>query len=363
MFALGVVVLAAVVGGWAWVLGVIGLLLFGISGCGSRMDVVVPLLIQFDVRGGQRVTAGETVIGRIAPASSPDGGDSPRGVVRSMSERRARSPVIRARRAGRQRERARAAVPSFFTLMNLLSGFFSIIQASNGNLEAAAWLVVLAAFFDLFDGIMARLAGVSSDFGVELDSLSDIVSFGVAPSFILYEFGLNQLGPLWGALLASLPALFGAVRLAKFNTLASPEEKSSEFVGLPIPAQAGTVVVFILTFYQTGWFDVLARPQISVLITLVVVLSSLMVSPVRFPALPQPTPSNLRRYRGRFLLFGLALLLALFLQEEGLLIAAVVYLGIGLGRTIRWVVRVATHTPGGSHEEEVRSLEPNPPPT
>ncbi len=236
-------------------------------------------------------------------------------------------------------------MPSFFTLMNLLAGFFSIIQTSNGNLEAAAWLVVLGAFFDLFDGIMARLAGVSSDFGVELDSLSDVVSFGVAPSFLLYEFGLNQLGPLWGALLASLPALFGAVRLAKFNTLASSEEKSSEFIGLPIPAQAGTVVVFILTFYDAQWFDVLARPQISVLITLVIVLSSLMVSPVRFPALPQPSAANLRTYRGRFLLFGVALLLALVFQEIGLLIAALVYLAIGLGKTLGWVYRVATVDP------------------
>ena len=275
-----------------------------------------------------------------------------------MSDNRPRSPIIRARRASRQRDRARAAVPSFFTLMNLLAGFFSIIQTAAGNLEAAAWLVVLAAFFDLFDGVMARLAGVSSDFGVELDSLSDVVSFGVAPSFLLYEFGLNQLGPLWGALLASLPALFGAVRLARFNTLASPEAKSSEFVGLPIPAQAGTVVVFILVFADADWFNVLARPQISVLISLVLVLSGLMVSPVRFPALPQPTPSNLRRYRGRFLLFGLALLLALILQERGLLIAAVVYLAIGLGRTIGWVFRVAMHTPGeGARAEERPSPE------
>lgn len=255
-------------------------------------------------------------------------------------------------------------MPSFFTLMNLLAGFFSIIQTSNGQLEAAAWLVVLAAFFDLFDGIMARLAGVSSDFGVELDSLSDVVSFGVAPSFLLYEFGLNQLGPLWGATLASLPALFGAVRLAKFNTLATPEEKTSEFIGLPIPAQAGTVVVFILVFSDAQWFDVdvLARPQISVLISLVVVLSALMVSPVRFPALPQPTPANLRRYRGRFALFGLALLLAIVLQETGLLISALVYLGIGLGRTIAWVVRVATDTQENDPEASgVGSLDAPPP--
>ncbi|WP_198948832.1 CDP-diacylglycerol--serine O-phosphatidyltransferase [Rubrivirga sp. SAORIC476] len=235
-------------------------------------------------------------------------------------------------------------MPNFFTLMNLLAGFFSLIQTAAGNLEAAAWLVVLAAFFDLLDGLMARLVGVSGEFGVELDSLSDIVSFGVAPSFLLYMFGLNQLGPMWGGLLASLPALFGAVRLAKFNSMAEAGAKSTEFTGLPIPAQAGTVVVFILTFIGRPWFDVLARPQLSVLITLVVGLSALMVAPISFPALPQPNRANLRTYRYRFLLFLLAMLLGVIFQEIGLLVAAVIYLLWGLGRALLWAVRVATDT-------------------
>ena len=87
--------------------------------------------------------------------------------------RRSPGPVLRQRRRRVIRGVPPVAVPSFFTLMNLLSGFFSIIQTSAGNLEAAAWLVVLAAFFDLLDGLMARLAHVSTEFGVELDSLSE----------------------------------------------------------------------------------------------------------------------------------------------------------------------------------------------
>lgn len=274
--------------------------------------------------------------------------------------RRRRGPVLRARRGsdpfGPRRHRARAAVPNFFTLMNLLAGFFSIIQTAAGNLEAAAWLVVLAGFFDLLDGMLARLVGVSGEFGVELDSLSDVVSFGVAPSFLLFQFGLNQLGPMWGGLLASLPALFGAVRLARFNSLTVVGEKQAEFSGLPIPAQAGAVVVFILASVDMEWFNVLARPQLSILITIVVGLSALMVSPIPFPALPQPNRTNLRKYRVRFLLFLLAMVLALIFQEYGLLFGAVLYLGWGLGRALVWAVRVAIEDP---NEDEAPAPEPD----
>ncbi|MDX1419282.1 MAG: CDP-diacylglycerol--serine O-phosphatidyltransferase [Rubricoccaceae bacterium] len=233
------------------------------------------------------------------------------------------------------------AVPSAFTLGNLLSGFFSIVYASQGNLEFAAWLIVVAGLFDLLDGMVARIAGSSSAFGVELDSLCDVVSFGAAPSFLIYEIGLDRLG-LFGALVASLPLLCGAVRLARFNTAAEAGEKQDYFVGLPIPAQAGMIVAFILTFEDDSWFTGLERGRLSILIPLTVVVSVLMVSPLRFLALPQPNRETVKKYPKRFAAFVLALLLVLFLGEIGLLVSGAVYLGIGLFEAARWAVRVAT---------------------
>jgi CDP-diacylglycerol--serine O-phosphatidyltransferase len=233
------------------------------------------------------------------------------------------------------------AVPSAFTLGNLLSGFFSLVYASQGNLDFAAWLIVVAGLFDLLDGMVARLAGTSSAFGLELDSLCDVVSFGAAPSFLIYQLGLAQMG-LFGVLIASLPLLCGAVRLARFNTHAELGEKKDYFVGLPIPAQAGTIVAFILTFEDDTWFTGLERGRLSILIPLTVLLAVLMVSPVRFLALPQPTRAAIKKYPKRFAAFVLALLLVLFFGEVGLLISAVVYLSLGLFGSVRWAVRVAT---------------------
>lgn len=251
-------------------------------------------------------------------------------------------PEIRRRRRRKGRRPPhipRAAVPSFFTLGNLLSGFFSIVQASQGNLEWAAWLIVFAGFFDLLDGMVARLAGVDSSFGVELDSLCDVVSFGVAPSFLLYQFGLNEL-PV-GAFLAALPAMTGAVRLARFNSIQAAT-KSDYFVGLPIPAMAGTIVAFILTFQDDTLFAWFEYGRLSILIPLTILLALLMVSPVRFATPPQPNRSSLRKHPWRFVAFITGLLLVLFLQEIGLLISAVVYLFLGIGGAVLWAVRVVT---------------------
>src|SRR5690554_2718359 len=88
----------------------------------------------------------------------------------------------------KQRVNKRIEVRSFFTLMNLFCGFLAIISTSQGHLVRGAWLIALAGLFDVFDGLMARLANATSDFGIELDSISDMVSFGVAPGFLIYSW-------------------------------------------------------------------------------------------------------------------------------------------------------------------------------
>ncbi|HLT47458.1 MAG TPA: CDP-diacylglycerol--serine O-phosphatidyltransferase [Rubricoccaceae bacterium] len=270
-------------------------------------------------------------------------------------------PMLRQRRRVVRGRIPPGAVPSAFTLGNLLSGFFSLVYASQGNLDFAAWLIVVAGLFDLLDGMVARIAGSTSAFGVELDSLCDVVSFGAAPSFLIYQFGLNQMG-LFGVLIASLPVLCGAVRLARFNTYADVGEKRDYFVGLPIPAQAGMIVAFVLTFEDDTWFTALERGRLSILIPLTVLLALLMVSPIRFLALPQPTRAAVKRYPRRFAAFAVALLLVLFLGEVGLLVSAVVYLGIGLFGAVRWAVRVATEDDEPPEPAAVPSPPPLPPP-
>src|SRR6056297_3477225 len=162
-------------------------------------------------------------------------------------------------RLRRQKERKhrkqspRIVVPSFFTLMNLFSGFLSIIMVAEGKLEIGAWLIVVAGLFDALDGFMARLANATSEFGIELDSISDIVSFGVAPGFLIYTFALSELA-LLGMILSALPPLCGAVRLARFNVEAKMGE-TVFFKGLPTPAQAVMLIAFFLTFRnRLEWF-------------------------------------------------------------------------------------------------------------
>ncbi len=234
-------------------------------------------------------------------------------------------------------------VPSLFTLMNLFCGFLALTQVHEGAFAQACWLVVLAGFFDALDGMTARLTDACSPFGVELDSLSDVVSFGLAPAYIVWAFGLNSFGPL-GLIVAALPALCGAVRLARYN-ITFEGEKKDYFEGLPIPAQAITLVVLILTLGGADWFSRASAENLSVLIPAVLILSGLMVSTVRFDAIPKPTLAYVRTHPYKVVAYSLALALVPILQEVGLLIMLSGYLLHGIATSLYDFVKAVLEVP------------------
>jgi CDP-diacylglycerol--serine O-phosphatidyltransferase len=152
-------------------------------------------------------------------------------------------------------------IPNFITSLNLVSGFIAVIFAARGDIIIASWLIVAAMIFDFFDGFAARLLKSYSDLGKELDSLADVVSFGVAPAIIIFHFLSNALSPdamilvtenFGYSILLFLPAVMpvcAAFRLAKFNL---DPEQSTDFRGLPTPANAIAVVSVVLAFNNSS---------------------------------------------------------------------------------------------------------------
>lgn len=193
----------------------------------------------------------------------------------------------------------RSVIPNLFTSLNMFCGFFSIINASQGNYVYAGWLIIIAAIFDALDGAVARLTNSSSEFGVELDSLSDVVSFGVAPSFLLFSTYYYEFGGL-GIFLTSLPMIAGGYRLARFNVQVVGFEKSY-FTGLPIPSSAIVIVSFVLSFFDGGY----SLPHSNFIIPMTILLAILMVSKVRYESIPQVSVKSIKE---KPFLFGFMLL-------------------------------------------------------
>ena len=179
----------------------------------------------------------------------------------------------------RQRARFRRGayiVPSLFTTANLLCGYIAVIRSLQGDFEWAAIALFIAALLDRVDGWVARLTGTSSDFGVQLDSLADIISFGMAPALVAYMWALSSLPRPW-SLAPFLYVAAGAVRLARFN-IQAPTLDKRYFAGLPIPAAA--CVLAACVFYSPGK---VTDPLASILVAvLVATLAVLMVSKIRY---------------------------------------------------------------------------------
>jgi CDP-diacylglycerol--serine O-phosphatidyltransferase len=182
--------------------------------------------------------------------------------------------------------KAMFVLPNLFTCSSIFLGFYAMTlcagDASPAQLNQAALAIFFAIFFDAFDGRVARMTKTQSDFGVELDSLADVISFGAAPALLVYKWALAPLGFV-GLFLSFAFATCGALRLARFNVLAHRGEKgpSRFFVGLPIPLAAGTLVSIVIAHYRT--FGSVGDASTRILIAAVVaLLAFLMVSTIRY---------------------------------------------------------------------------------
>lgn len=236
--------------------------------------------------------------------------------------------------AGRRRlQKGVIILPSAFTLGNLFLGVWAIVSASRGQYEMAGWLIVFAAFADLFDGRVARFTGTGSEFGEQLDSLVDAISFGVAPAFIVYFAFLRDTGSGWNWILAFIYITAAIIRLARFNVEQAGNAKVS-FHGLPSP-NAGVTMATFFTFSQTAFFQsYLSNVNVNQAAAwMTVVVSGLMISNVLYPVVPR---FSVRTAGGRFA-FALAigsLISAFTVPEYFFFVMAVTYIVYGLIRTV-----------------------------
>ena len=219
-------------------------------------------------------------------------------------------------------------IPNLFTAINMFCGFLSILSASEGNFNYAAWLIFIAAIFDALDGMVARLTNSSSELGVELDSLSDIVSFGAAPSFLLYKTYFYSMD-VWGILISAAPLIAGGFRLARFNIQLVGFSKSF-FLGLPIPSSALTIASFILAFYN----DRFTKPISDFIAPMILVLSYLMVSNIRYETLPKLSINSIKEKPFHFIFLVIAILLVVFMYTKGLFLVFVFMIVIGIFRQL-----------------------------
>jgi len=221
-------------------------------------------------------------------------------------------------------------LPNLFTIGNLFCGFWALVAVLQGMYARAAMAILAAGVLDGLDGKIARLTHTTSRFGVEFDSLADVVSFGVAPGILVYMWGLQPLGRLgWSA--AFLFAICGALRLARFNVQVFSSE-SRHFTGLPIPAAAGVIASLVIFCEHFG----LEAERQFLILFLVYTLAALMVSTVKYRSLKE---LDLRQKRPFSLLVAASLVLFLVAAEPQVMLLAIFSLYAASGVFERLVLR------------------------
>jgi CDP-diacylglycerol--serine O-phosphatidyltransferase len=227
-------------------------------------------------------------------------------------------------------------IPNFITSLNLASGFTAIVFAAHGNLVTASWFIFAAMLFDFMDGFSARLLKAYSPLGKELDSLADVVSFGVAPGLIIYylltgallpagqnNFDNNIIMNLLLILTASIMPVCGALRLATFNL---DSTQTTSFKGLPIPANALAVISIVLAGHYSNSQLITAFTGTPVLlIILTIVLSLLMVSRIPLFSL-KVTNMKFKGNEGRYILVVLVVANILIFGWAGITLIVPLYI-------------------------------------
>ena len=244
---------------------------------------------------------------------------------------------VKTRKARTGKRRGFYLIPSLFTVANIFCGFLSIVASSRGQFERASILILIAIFADVLDGRIARLTGTVTQFGEEFDSLADVTSFGVAPALLAFQWGLWEV-PRVGMAVAFLFLVAGSIRLARFS---ANDSDSLDFIGLPIPAGAGSIAMLVLTSPT----PVTHPAFIPVVVAFVLGLSLLMVSNLPYPSFKGV---NLRKKWPAPTLFLIALVFSLItLTPHFLSVFAAVYI---LSAPITVLTRKVRHKQGAAEE-------------
>lgn len=232
----------------------------------------------------------------------------------------------------------RSIVPNLFTLMNLFMGFTSLVYTSNGDFDKAAVCILIAAIFDMLDGVVARLLKAASELGAEMDSLCDAVSFGVAPAYMLYNVYFEQFDDI-GILFAALPALAGVVRLARFNVQLTGFDDKLYFRGMPIPSGALVIITYIVYFHTEGRIPEHLMDYSIFSVTFIT--AGVMVSNIKFDNLPRPTKKSIKQRPVAFIVFTIGLVACI--ATQGLLIfpfMGLVIIASSVRHFVLWVKEV-----------------------
>ena len=213
-------------------------------------------------------------------------------------------------------------LPSLFTTGNVFCGFYSFIAVLNNQYFLASWAIVMAIIFDVLDGRIARMTKTTSTFGMQYDSLADIVSFGMAPAFLAYAWVLKPFGRV-GWMAAFLFLLCGALRLARFNAT-KPDIQGQFFLGLPTPAAAAVIASIIIAFE-----DILeTKVHPGIMVAVVYSLAFLMVSNIKYPTFKK-FEFRKRVSFTRFLLVILVIYILATIPKTALFILSFTYILMG----------------------------------